>query len=72
MGGIGKTHFVVNYAWTHREVYETICWVNATGKDIAAAVAGLANEPLKLEVSEVLCLGSVYFSSFGSDFAKAR
>ena len=24
------------------------------------------------EVSEVLCLGSVYFSSFGSDFAKAR
>jgi hypothetical protein len=47
MGGIGKTHFVVNYAWTHREVYETICWVNATGKDIAAAVAGLANEPQK-------------------------
>ena len=24
------------------------------------------------EVSEVLCLGPVYFSSFGSDFAKAR
>jgi hypothetical protein len=24
------------------------------------------------EVSEVLCLGSVYFSSIGSDFAKAR
>ena len=24
------------------------------------------------EASEVLCLGPVYFSSFGSDFAKAR
>jgi hypothetical protein len=24
------------------------------------------------EVSELLCLGPVYFSSFGSDFAKAR
>jgi hypothetical protein len=24
------------------------------------------------EVSEILCLGSVSFSSFGSDFAKAR
>jgi hypothetical protein len=24
------------------------------------------------EVSEVLCLGPVYFSLFGSDFAKAR
>jgi hypothetical protein len=24
------------------------------------------------EVSEVLCLGSVYFSSVGSDFAMAR
>jgi hypothetical protein len=25
-----------------------------------------------VEVSEVLCLGSVYFSSVGSDFAMAR
>jgi hypothetical protein len=24
------------------------------------------------EVSEIFCLGSVSFSSFGSDFAKAR
>jgi hypothetical protein len=36
------------------------------------------NSPLLLpcapqpEVSEVLCLGPVYFSLFGSDFAKAR
>jgi hypothetical protein len=29
-------------------------------------------QPPKREVSEVLCLGSVYFSSFGSDFGKAR
>ena len=36
----------------------------------------LAHEPgnavLSAEVSEVLCLGSVWFSSVGSDFAKAR
>lgn len=48
MGGIGKTHFALNYSWSHREAYETICWVNAAGEDITAAVAELESEPLSL------------------------
>jgi hypothetical protein len=46
--------------------------VRASIAPVASVLASKAIATLPPEVSEVLCLGPVYFSLFGSDFAKAR
>jgi hypothetical protein len=48
MAGIGKSELALAYAWAKRDTFESICWVDAGGEDIAAAVAALAAEPLRL------------------------
>ena len=71
---------VLRQAWVvlgckarYRSTRVRLVWVE-TSKEVLRLVTNQEPHamPAELEVSEVLCLGPVYYSSFGSDFAKAR
>jgi len=42
LGGVGKTHIALEYAYRHLNKYETVCWVNAEGPDVTSEVARLS------------------------------
>ncbi len=42
MGGVGKTHIALEYAYRHLRGYKKVCWIDAEGTDVTAGFAGLA------------------------------
>ena len=75
--GEGRKWFrLIDKVWSEKNLQSALKQVlrngGSAGVDGGSVAAVARQSAEEMEVSEVLCLGSVYFSPVGSDFAKAR